>query len=87
MKYTKILAHVLKGVQLSEPLLYGISRLACRSIVSRACAQVDWMLLIELLIDIFFLSDIALNFNTGYISEQARHSSVSMPPFDLCATN
>ena len=32
------------------------------------------MLLIELLIDIFFLSDIALNFNTGYISEQARKS-------------
>ena len=28
------------------------------------------MLLIELLIDLFFLSDIALNFNTGYISEQ-----------------
>ena len=43
------------------------------------------MLLIELLIDIFFLSDIALNFNTGYISEQARKSSVSTPPFDLCA--
>lgn len=32
--------------------------------------QVDWMLLIELLIDLFFLSDIALNFNTGYIFEQ-----------------
>ena len=28
------------------------------------------MLLIELLIDMFFLADIALNFNTGYISEQ-----------------
>ena len=28
------------------------------------------MLLIELLIDLFFLSDIALNFDTGYISEQ-----------------
>jgi hypothetical protein len=28
------------------------------------------MLLIELLIDLFFLSDIVLNFNTGYISEQ-----------------
>lgn len=32
--------------------------------------QVDWMLLIELLIDLYFLSDIALNFDTGYISEQ-----------------
>ena len=32
------------------------------------------MLLIELGIDIFFLLDIALNFNTGYISEQARRS-------------
>lgn len=28
------------------------------------------MLLIELLIDMFFVADIALNFNTGYISEQ-----------------
>lgn len=28
------------------------------------------MLLIELLIDFFFLTDIALNFNTGYIAEQ-----------------
>ena len=43
-------------------------------------AQVDWMLLIELLIDIFFLSDIALNFNTGYISEQARRLPVAPPP-------
>ncbi len=41
------------------------------------------MLLIELGIDIFFLSDIALNFNTGYISEQARCPSVSLPSFDL----
>ena len=32
--------------------------------------QVDWMLLIELLIDFFFLADIALNCNTGYIAEQ-----------------
>ncbi|CAL5223621.1 g6162 [Coccomyxa viridis] len=32
--------------------------------------EVDWMLLIELLIDFFFLTDIALNFNTGYIAEQ-----------------
>ena len=30
------------------------------------------MLATELLIDLFFMCDIALNFNTGYILEQAR---------------
>ncbi len=35
--------------------------------------QVDWMLATELFIDLFFLSDIVLNFNTGYISDQVRH--------------
>ena len=43
------------------------------------------MLLIELLIDVFFLSDIALNFTTGYIFEQARRPPVSLPSFDLCS--
>ena len=42
------------------------------------------MLLIELLIDIFFLSDIALNFNTGYISEQASCLLISLSPL-TCA--
>lgn len=32
------------------------------------------MLLTELLIDLFFMSDIVLNFNTGYIAEQVRRS-------------
>ncbi|CAL8463290.1 g2824 [Coccomyxa elongata] len=32
--------------------------------------QVDWMLATELFIDLFFLSDIVLNFNTGYIADQ-----------------
>ncbi|BDA48837.1 Potassium/sodium hyperpolarization-activated cyclic nucleotide-gated channel [Coccomyxa sp. Obi] len=32
--------------------------------------QVDWMLATELFIDLFFLSDILLNFNTGYIADQ-----------------
>ena len=45
------------------------------------------MLLIELLIDIFFLSDIALNFNTGYISEQARDFAASTPLSDMCAVD
>ena len=34
--------------------------------------QVDWTLGTDLLIDIFFMADIALNFNTGFISDQAR---------------
>ncbi len=45
--------------------------------------QVDWMLLIELLIDFFFLADIALNFNTGYIAEQVCHCSVTFPPLSM----
>ena len=32
--------------------------------------QVDWMLATELLIDLFFMADIALNLNTGFIIEQ-----------------
>ncbi len=32
--------------------------------------QVDWMLATELIIDFFFLLDIVLNFNTGYIADQ-----------------
>ena len=35
------------------------------------------MLLIELLIDFFFLADIALNFNTGYIAEQVCHRLIA----------
>lgn len=34
--------------------------------------QVDWTLGTDLLIDVFFMADIALNFNTGFISDQAR---------------
>ena len=33
--------------------------------------QVDWMLATDLLVDVFFLCDIALNFHTGYIRDQA----------------
>ena len=32
--------------------------------------QVDWTLATDLLIDLFFMSDIFLNFNTGFISDQ-----------------
>ena len=32
--------------------------------------QVDWTLATDLLIDLFFMSDIILNFNTGFISDQ-----------------
>lgn len=32
--------------------------------------QVDWTLATDLLIDLFFMSDIGLNFNTGFISDQ-----------------
>ncbi|KAL3154475.1 hypothetical protein ABBQ32_013941 [Trebouxia sp. C0010 RCD-2024] len=32
--------------------------------------QVDWTLVTDLLIDLFFMSDILLNFNTGFISDQ-----------------
>ena len=38
------------------------------------------MLLIELLIDFFFLADIALNFNTGYIAEQVGQITLSPKP-------
>ena len=38
--------------------------------------QVDWMLLIELLIDFFFMADIGLNFNTGYIAEQVGRTQI-----------
>jgi hypothetical protein len=34
--------------------------------------QVDWTLATDLLIDLFFMADIALNFNTGFICDQAR---------------
>lgn len=34
--------------------------------------QVDWTLATDLLIDLFFMSDILLNFNTGYITDQVR---------------
>lgn len=44
------------------------------------------MLLIELLIDIFFLSDIALNFNTGYIFEQVSNLSIICHSLTCCAT-
>lgn len=33
-------------------------------------AQVDWMLSTELFIDLFFICDIILNFNTGYVADQ-----------------
>lgn len=36
--------------------------------------QVDWMLATELFIDLFFLWDMVLNFNTGYIADQVRQS-------------
>ena len=36
--------------------------------------QVDWTLATDLLIDLFFMADIALNFNTGFICDQARLS-------------
>lgn len=36
--------------------------------------QVDWMLSTELFIDLFFLCDIVLNFNTGFIADQVSHS-------------
>lgn len=32
--------------------------------------QVDWMLITELFVDLFFLCDIILNFNTGFIADQ-----------------
>lgn len=38
------------------------------------------MLLIELLIDFFFLADIALNFNTGYIAEQVCQAQSHLAP-------
>ena len=36
------------------------------------CSQVDWMLSTDLLVDIWLLADIALNFQTGVIVEQVR---------------
>ena len=36
--------------------------------------QVDWTLATDLLIDLFFMADIALNFNTGFIKDQASGS-------------
>ncbi|DBA67394.1 TPA: hypothetical protein ACH3X2_001686 [Trebouxia sp. C0005] len=39
---------------------------------------VDWTLATDLLIDLFFMADIALNFNTGFISDQARLSWASV---------
>ena len=44
--------------------------------------QVDWTLATDLLIDLFFMADIALNFNTGFISDQARLSWAA--PVLLC---
>ena len=52
----------------------------CVTIISD---QVDWMLATELLIDLFFMCDIVLNFNTGYIIEQAggRGSGCTCPVY------
>ena len=36
--------------------------------------QVDWTLATDLLIDLFFMSDIILNFNTGFISDQVSNT-------------
>ena len=44
--------------------------------------QVDWTLATDLLIDLFFMADIALNFNTGFICDQARLSCAV--PLLLC---
>lgn len=41
--------------------------------------QVDWTLVTDLLIDLFFMSDILLNFNTGFICDQV--SSRHVYPF------
>jgi hypothetical protein len=54
--------------QLASSIRLAMEYKACNV----TAAQVDWMLATELLIDLFFLADIALNFNTGYILEQAR---------------
>ena len=43
--------------------------------------QVDWTLATDLLIDLFFMSDIILNFNTGFISDQVSPMHVSCLPF------
>ena len=53
-------------------MLHALGLHRCLHVISSGnlLLQVDWMVLIELLIDMFFLADIALNFNTGYISEQ-----------------
>ena len=40
--------------------------------------QVDWTLGTDLLIDLFFMADIALNFNTGFISDQASFVLVAL---------
>lgn len=40
-------------------------------------AQVDWMLSTELFIDLFFLCDIVLNFNTGFIADQVSHCGMA----------
>lgn len=50
--------------------------------------QVDWTLATDLLIDLFFMADIALNFNTGFISDQASASLAAsshccQPPLKL----
>ena len=48
--------------------------------------QVDPTLVTDLLIDLFFMSDIILNFNTGFISDQVRPMHVC-PRAMQCSAN
>ena len=48
--------------------------------------QVDWTLATDLLIDLFFMSDIILNFNTGFISDQVTPLRASCLPFNAQPT-
>lgn len=48
--------------------------------------QVDWTLATDLLIDLFFMSDIILNFNTGFISDQVSLMHLYCLPFS-CSAN
>lgn len=41
--------------------------------------QVDWMLAMDVFVDVFLMMDVVLNFHTGYIKEQVPEPSMPQP--------
>lgn len=64
-----------RGMQIQSPhCSFGLSTHVSAALMPHL--QVDWTLVTDLLIDLFFMSDILLNFNTGFISDQVRQQHV-----------